>query len=86
MRIDQGEFYQFEKVLRRPCEIQGASRSYVSVMILESLMSQHNLFAVPMTDTEPAHGYNPMEYDANSEADKVYQRCPVRTYTTQRGL
>jgi hypothetical protein len=56
-------------------------------MILETLMLQHSLFAVRMTDTEPdSHGYTPMDYDADSEADEVYQRCPVRTYTTQRGI
>ncbi|MDS0296590.1 methyltransferase domain-containing protein [Halogeometricum sp. S3BR5-2] len=29
-----------------------------------------------MTDTERySHGYTPMDYDADSEADEVYQRC-----------
>jgi SAM-dependent methyltransferase len=29
-----------------------------------------------MTDTDPEyHGYTPMDYDADSEADEVYQRC-----------
>ena len=40
-----------------------------------------------MTDMEPdSHGYTPMDYDADSEVDEVFQRCPVRTYTTQRGI
>jgi SAM-dependent methyltransferase len=45
-------------------------------MILETLIHQHSLFAPPMTDTEREyHGYTPMDYDADSEADEVYQRC-----------
>jgi SAM-dependent methyltransferase len=29
-----------------------------------------------MTNTEPdSHGYTPMDYDADSETDEVYQRC-----------
>ena len=45
-------------------------------MILETLIFQHILFAVPMTNTErDSHGYTPMDYDADSEADEVYQRC-----------
>ncbi|WP_277554096.1 class I SAM-dependent methyltransferase [Halobaculum limi] len=45
-------------------------------MILETLIIQHSLFALPMTDTErESHGYTPMDYDADSEADEVYQRC-----------
>jgi hypothetical protein len=56
-------------------------------MILETLMLQCTLFAVRMTDTEPAsHGNTPMDYAADSEAYEVYQRCPVRTYTTQRSI
>ena len=45
-------------------------------MTLETLILQHSLFAVPMTDTEREyHGYTPMDYDADSEADEVYQQC-----------
>ncbi|EMA45514.1 class I SAM-dependent methyltransferase [Halococcus saccharolyticus] len=45
-------------------------------MILAILMLQHILFAVSMTNTErDYHGYTPMDYDADSEADAVYQRC-----------
>jgi SAM-dependent methyltransferase len=45
-------------------------------MILETLILQHRLFALQMTDTEREyHGYTPMDYDADSEADEVYQRC-----------
>lgn len=59
----------------------------MSAIILERLISQHSLFAVPMTNTKPdSHGYTPMDDDADSEADEVCQWCPVRTYTTQRGV
>jgi SAM-dependent methyltransferase len=45
-------------------------------MILETLIPQHSLFAVPMTDTErESHGYTPIDYDKDSERDEVYQRC-----------
>jgi SAM-dependent methyltransferase len=45
-------------------------------MILETLILRHGLVAVPMTNTEREyHGYTPMDYDADSEADEVYQRC-----------
>jgi SAM-dependent methyltransferase len=45
-------------------------------MTLETLIHQHILFAVPMTDTEREyHGYTPMDYDADSDTDEVYQRC-----------
>ena len=45
-------------------------------MILETLILQHILFAVPMTSTErDYHGYTPMDYDADSEADEAYQMC-----------
>jgi len=45
-------------------------------MILETLIHQHNLFTVPMTNTErDDHGYTPMDYDADSETDEVYQMC-----------
>jgi SAM-dependent methyltransferase len=45
-------------------------------MIPESLILQHGLSALPMTDTEQEHhGYTPMDYDADSEADEAYQRC-----------
>ena len=48
----------------------------MSTMILETLIHQHSLLALPMTDTErDSHGYTPMDYDADSEADEVYQRC-----------
>jgi SAM-dependent methyltransferase len=48
----------------------------VSATILETLIHQHSLFLLPMTDTErDYHGYTPMDYDADSEADEVYQRC-----------
>ena len=39
-------------------------------------MLQHVLLAVLMTNTKrDYHGYTPMDYDADSEADKAYQRC-----------
>jgi SAM-dependent methyltransferase len=45
-------------------------------MILETLIFQHILLVVPMTDTErDYHSYTPMDYDADSEADEAYQRC-----------
>jgi SAM-dependent methyltransferase len=45
-------------------------------MVLETLIYQHILFTVRMTDTErDYHGYTPMDYDADSEADEVYQTC-----------
>ena len=45
-------------------------------MTLEALIHQHVLFAVQMTNTEcDSHGYTPMDYDADSEADEVYQMC-----------
>ncbi len=45
-------------------------------MILETLIHQHILFTVRMTNTErDYHGYTPMDYDADSEADEVYQMC-----------
>jgi SAM-dependent methyltransferase len=45
-------------------------------MILETLILQQSVVAVPMTNTErESHGYTPMDYDADSEADEVYQRC-----------
>jgi len=53
-----------------------SSRSYVSTTILETLIHQHRLLALPMTDTErDSHGYTSMDYDADSQADEVYQRC-----------
>ncbi|WP_239640738.1 hypothetical protein [Haloferax prahovense] len=56
-------------------------------MILETLMLQHPLFAVQMSNTKrDSHGYTPMDCDADSEADEGYQRCPIRRYTTQRGI
>lgn len=43
-------------------------------MILETLINQHVLFAVRMTTSErDYHGYTPMDYDADCEADEVYQ-------------
>jgi len=48
----------------------------VSAVILETLIIQYLLFTVPMTNTErDSLGYTPMDYDADSEADEVYQRC-----------
>ncbi|SIR96919.1 Methyltransferase domain-containing protein [Haladaptatus litoreus] len=45
-------------------------------MILETLIHQHTLFTVRMTNTErDYHGYTPMDYDADSETDEVYQMC-----------
>jgi SAM-dependent methyltransferase len=45
-------------------------------MILETLIFQQILFALPMTNAErDYHGYTPMDYDGDSEADEVYQRC-----------
>jgi len=45
-------------------------------MILDTLIHQHSLFALPMTDTErESHGYTPMDYDVDSENDEVYQWC-----------
>jgi len=39
-------------------------------------MAQPLLLAPAMTDAERAsHGYTPMDYDADSEADEVYQTC-----------
>ena len=62
--------------LSRACWIPVTNRSYVSAMILETLIHQHSLSTLPMTDTErESHGYAPMDYDADSEADGVYQRC-----------
>jgi hypothetical protein len=44
-------------------------------MILDTLILQHSLFAVSMTDTEPdSHGNTPMDYAVDSEAYEVYQR------------
>mgnify|MGYP000126037274 CR=1 FL=1 len=51
-------------------------------MILETLIYQHSLFALPMTGTErESHGYTPMDYDADSENDEVYQRCLSYLFT-----
>ncbi|MHB9285671.1 methyltransferase domain-containing protein [Halobacteriales archaeon Cl-PHB] len=48
----------------------------MSAKILETLILQDILFAVPMTDTEHDYpGYTPMDYDADSEADEAYQEC-----------
>jgi SAM-dependent methyltransferase len=48
----------------------------VSAIILETLIHQRILYTVQMTNTEREyHGYTPMDYDADSEADEVYQRC-----------
>ena len=59
----------------------------MSAIILETLIHQRILYTVQMTDTgREYHGYTPMDYDADSESDEVYQQCPVRTYTTQRGI
>jgi SAM-dependent methyltransferase len=45
-------------------------------MILDTLIARYTLYADPMTDAErTSHGYTPMDYDADSEADEVYQRC-----------
>jgi predicted O-methyltransferase YrrM len=45
-------------------------------MILETVIFQPLLLVIPMTTTErDSHGYTPMDYDADSEADEVYQRC-----------
>jgi SAM-dependent methyltransferase len=45
-------------------------------MILETLILQQIIFAVSMTNTEhDSHSYTPMDYDADSETDEVYQMC-----------
>jgi SAM-dependent methyltransferase len=45
-------------------------------MIPETFIRQHIRFAARMTNTErDYHGYTPMDYDADSETDEVYQTC-----------
>ena len=59
----------------------------MSAMILETLMLQRILFAVRMAATEPnSNGYTPMDDNLDREADEVYQRRPVRTYTIRCGI